>query len=71
MNNERIFRVANLDKRICDCELGATNTQTYREWIKLTYEDIFGGHVSDDILNKMTDEELTEFIDELEWLFWK
>lgn len=66
-----IYRVANLDRRICDCEPGAENTQTYREWIKLVYKDLYGLDFTDDGLNSMTDIELTSLINELEWLFWK
>lgn len=34
----------NLDKRICDCEQGCTNTQTYREYIRESEEEFFVGH---------------------------
>ena len=39
MNENPIYNVANLDRRICDCEPGAVNTQTYREWIKDTFKE--------------------------------
>ena len=71
MNENPIYNVANLDRRICDCEPGAVNTQTYREWIKDTFKDIYGADITDRELNSMTDEAFTDLIDELEWLFWK
>jgi hypothetical protein len=55
----------NLDKRICDIEEGAVNTETYREYL------IFGiGYfeIAWENLDDMDDEELTNllnFIDDL------
>lgn len=64
-----IYKVANLDKRICDVEPGTVNTQTYREWIHDISMYLYDfDPVSDEELNNMTDEELTFLIEELDWL---
>jgi hypothetical protein len=58
----------NLDKRICDIETGATNTQTCREFIT-TSEDEFGmTHEPIDLYN---DIELKEYVEELDYLWTK
>lgn len=48
----------NLDKRICDCEEEAQNTETYREFIKDS-EDTFGMECSD--IDKMGEAELENY----------
>lgn len=70
-----------LDKRICDIEPNAVNTQTYREYIDWGYRFLETGETdkanekdlykrtSD--LDVMTDEELTDIIEELDWLLEK
>ena len=64
-----MYKILYLDKRICDVEPEAKNTQTYREWIHDISEYIYGDdYTSDEDLNKMTDKELTYLIDELDWL---
>ena len=52
----------NLDKRICDCEQGAENTQTYREFIAEIEQEL-GLRYSD--VDNMIEEEVREH---LEWL---
>ncbi|WP_142415427.1 hypothetical protein [Hathewaya massiliensis] len=47
-----------LDKRICDCEEGAENTQTYREFIRQTEEEFWIEHES---IDKMSEKELKEY----------
>ena len=74
----------NLDKRICDIEPNATNSQTYREYIDWGYRFLKTGETdkadkadekdlykrtSD--LDTMTDEELTDVLEELDWLLEK
>lgn len=61
-----------LDKRICDVEKEATNTETYREFIKGGSKELYGCDVvSDEKLDNASDEELTDMIEELNWLLWK
>lgn len=58
-----------LDTRICDRELNAENTQTYREWIHDINIYIYGKDcVSDEWLNGLSEQELEDVIDELDWL---
>lgn len=52
----------NLDKRICDCVENASNTQTYREFIRES-ENAF--EIWHEDLDKMTDEELTRYLEHL------
>jgi len=55
----------NLDKRICDCEDGQTNTQTYRDYIRASEEE-FG--IAPAPIDGMEEEELQQylnFMDEL------
>lgn len=71
-----------LDKRICDVEPNATNTQTYREFIDWGYRFLKIGDFAD-VLNEKTlyertadldiktDEELTDILEELDWLLEK
>lgn len=54
-----------LDKRICDVEEGATNTQTYREYIREVEENL--GLERKDLYH-MSDEELTDYLDWLDYL---
>ena len=70
MNNTTpLYKIADLDKRICDVEQNAENTQTYREWIHDISMYIFGEDVyQDEQLNSLSDQELTDIIDELDWL---
>lgn len=63
----------NLDKRICDCLIEATNTETYREFIVNGYKEI-GCPLSDKqikYLDKATNEELNNYVRELDYLLGK
>lgn len=66
-----MYKKDNLDHRICDHEPTATNTSTYREWIHHAHREIFHFDISDERLNEMTDRELSDLIDELDWLYYK
>ncbi|ENY8941375.1 hypothetical protein ACHDL8_000983 [Clostridioides difficile] len=57
-----------LDKKICDVEIEADNTQTYREFIVSAEEEIGTGSAD---LDNMTDEELTVYLDFLDELLLK
>lgn len=65
-----MYKKENLDKRICDFE-PCESTATYREWIHHAHKEVFMFDISDTRLNEMTDRELSDLIDELEWLYWK
>lgn len=56
-----------LDRRICDYYVGATNTQTFREFI-LASEDCFGSP-TDKLLDDMTDKEITDLIEWYDYLW--
>ena len=58
----------NLDKRICDIEKGSANTETYREFIVCAEKDI---GVESFPLDRMTDEQLAEHLDILDYLLTK
>ncbi|MBE6044790.1 MAG: hypothetical protein E7216_11250 [Clostridium thermopalmarium] len=58
----------NLDKRICDVEKNADNTQTYREFIRES-ERMF--ELSPAPLDLYNDEELEEYLEELNYLWEK
>lgn len=62
---------ADLNKRICDVEPGATNTETYREFIFSASQEIWG--ISFDFLDfeHMSDEEINDLIEELDYLLEK
>lgn len=59
-----------LDKRWCDLydECANTHSTTVREWIHDIYKYIYGEDIPDSELDKMTQDELEEFVDELDWL---
>lgn len=59
-----------LDKRICDVEDGATNTETYREFIINSIHHFYGEQAIIPDLDKLPEEELEYLIDELDW-FWE
>lgn len=59
----------NLDKRICDCEVGAENTETYREFIINGYAEL--GCDLNENLDEKTNRELNDMVDELDWLLSK
>ena len=56
-----------LDKRICDVE-GVENTQTYREFIRESEEEF---ELEQMDLDNMSDENLTEYINFLDYLWIK
>lgn len=71
-----------LDKRICDVEPNATNTQTYREFIDWGYRFLEIGDFVNELdektlyertadLDTKTDKDLTDIIEELDWLLEK
>lgn len=71
-----------LDKRICDVEPNATNTQTYREFIDWGYRFLKIRDFADESnektlyertadLDTKTDKDLTDIIEELDWLLEK
>ena len=71
---DTLFRKGSLDKRICDCEEKATNKETYREFIINGYRYLNGENVPLHFsanLDKMTNMELNEIVDELDWLLEK
>ena len=63
----------NLDKRICDCLDGATNTETYREFIINGYKEIGCGLTKEKIdhLDNASNDELNKIVDELDYLLEK
>lgn len=63
-----IYKKEMLDKRICDVEPEATNTETYREFIR--YAEVRLCQAPEDI-DSMTDEELTSHIDWLDEMLFK
>ena len=65
MEGKEMIKKEDLDKRICDTEEGAENTQTQREWIRECEKD-FQENEAD--LDNMTEEELEELTEWLEYL---
>lgn len=57
-----------LDKRICDVEEGASNTQTFREFIRQSEEEF---EMDEQNLDYMSDKGLNEYIDFLDYLWTK
>ena len=57
-----------LDKPCCDQFDNCTNNETVREWIHDTYKFLYHEDVTDDGLNKLSNQELADWIDELDWL---
>lgn len=60
----------NLDRRICDCLEGATNTETYREFIVNGFKDLGCNLSEKEIadLDTMSNEGLNKMVEELDWL---
>ncbi|MGX7745673.1 hypothetical protein [Rhodopseudomonas parapalustris] len=56
----------NLDKRICDVEEGAENTQTYYEYIIETEKEFNIIHAP---IHQMNDEELKDYLELLDSLY--
>ena len=63
----------NLDRRICDCLEGATNTETYKEFIINGWHELGYAFTEEEskILYDKTNEELNFIVDELDWLLSK
>lgn len=59
------------DKRICDVEPGATNTETYREFIINSMHYFHGKRCPIPDLDKLSEEELNDIIDEYDYLWEK
>ena len=59
---------SNLDKRICDVEHDAANTQTYREFIRQSEEEFGINHVD---LDKFDDKKLNDYLESLDYLWTK
>lgn len=60
-----------LDQRCCDIVNESTNTQTIREFIYDLDIIVYKKHIPDEELNKMSDNEIIELVEELDWLGWK
>ena len=58
-----MIRVSDLDRRICDVEKAALNTQTYREYIHDN-----DCNMTDDILDSMADDELDSYLTTLVYI---
>ncbi|EOU1110458.1 hypothetical protein [Clostridium perfringens] len=71
-----MYKHSDLDKRICDIEKGATNTETLREFIKRSEKE-FGLEPSEKFelepvdLDSMIEEDLNNYIDYLDRLWEK
>lgn len=57
----------NLDKRICDIEPNATNTETYREFLVRSAKEFYIDYIPD--FDIMTDEDLKVYLDEYDYLW--
>ncbi len=64
------MRKADFDKRICDVEAGASNTETYRDFLTNSIRHFYGD-VSIPDYDSMTEEELNDWIDEMDELWAK
>lgn len=54
-----------LDKRICDCEKGVKNTQTYREFIRESEDEFEIEHSNLDLMEEEKLQNYLDFMDEL------
>jgi hypothetical protein len=60
-----MYKIENIDKRICDIEPTATNKQTYRQFIR----EVESGTGLEPIDFKvLSDKELTEYIEFLDYI---
>lgn len=62
---KRMISRANLDKRICDCDSLAENTETYREFIKATEKEFELMEAPIDIYNEGQLSGYLNFLDDL------
>lgn len=62
-----------LDTKICDfyTEVEATNEQTFREFIKESYLEFYGGEITDKALDSMTNKEVNDLLEHLDSLWLK
>lgn len=60
-----MYKITDLDKRICDLEEGATNTETLREFIKRSEKEFV---LEPGDLDSMSEEDLNNYIDYLDKL---
>ena len=60
-----------LNQRCCDVYHDSSSTNTIREWCHDAYKFIYNEDISDEGLDKMSEDELKEFIEELDWLLSK
>lgn len=65
------MKKADLDKRICDVEPNATNDETYREFIINAMRELYGDDVRISDIDSKTEEELNDWIDDLDYLLGK
>lgn len=65
------MRLIDLDKRICDIEPNASNTETYREFIINSIHYFYGENAIIPNLDKMPESEINDIIDELDYLWEK
>lgn len=63
-----LLNKANLDKRICDVEENCSNTQTYREYIRESEKALWMG---EEDLDSMTDKQLADYLDFIDYLWEK
>lgn len=61
-----MIKVEYLDKRICDIENDCNNKETFRQFIR-TSEDQFGMDNAD--LDSMSDEQLDQYVEFLDYLW--
>lgn len=65
------MRKEDLDRRICDVEPPAENTETYREYMTNAYREFFGPGIPIPDYDSMSEEELNDRLEELDWLWSK
>jgi len=63
-----VIKASDLDKRICDCENGQTNTQTYRDYIREAEEQF---SIAPAPIDRMDDEELQSYLEHMDYLWEK
>lgn len=63
-----MIKKEDLDKRICDCKEGAENTQTYRDFIRESEEEF---NIYPAPIDNMTDEELNDYLESMDYLWEK
>ena len=61
----------NLDKRICDCEEEATNTETYRDFLEQGEMEFFGLLPYQIKLDELDDIQLNQLLELIDYLWSK